>query len=69
MDVSFREDHCRIRKGHGPENFATLRRMALSLLKQAKSRRTSIKSRRKICGWDHDFLLHVLTGGVEPSPS
>ena len=30
LDVAFREDECRIRTGHAPENFAILRHLALS---------------------------------------
>lgn len=64
LDVSFHEDDSRIRKGHGPENLGRLRRTALNLLKNADAhtRRKSIKGRRKIAGWDHDFLLKVITG-------
>jgi len=44
LDVTFGEDHCRIRKGHADTNFSLLRRQALSLLKNertAKCRRRS----------------------------
>jgi predicted transposase YbfD/YdcC len=34
LDVAFREDDCRVRQGYADENFATLRRIALHLLKQ-----------------------------------
>ena len=34
LDVAFREGHCRVRKDHGPENFAILRHMAINLLKR-----------------------------------
>jgi predicted transposase YbfD/YdcC len=34
LDISFREDHCRVRKDHAPENFGILRHMAMNLLKQ-----------------------------------
>lgn len=34
LDVTFREDASRIRKGHAPENVGWLRRFALSLLKR-----------------------------------
>jgi predicted transposase YbfD/YdcC len=34
LDVTFREDASRIRKGHGAENFSLLRRMAIGLLNQ-----------------------------------
>ena len=33
----FDEDRSRTRKGHGQENFALLRRLAVSVLKNAKS--------------------------------
>jgi predicted transposase YbfD/YdcC len=62
--VSFHEDESRVRKGHGPENLSRLRRIALNLLKvngDKLGKRKSIKGRRKIAGWDHDFLLGLLT--------
>lgn len=65
LDVSFREDESRIRRDHGPENVSRLRRIGLNLLKTHGSRHTtrkSIKGRRKIAGWDHDFLLKLITG-------
>lgn len=61
MDVSFNEDACRIRTGHAAENLATVRRIALNLLKQEKTRKTGIATARKRAGWDHEFLLRVLT--------
>jgi len=61
LDVTFREDDCRIYKGHGPENFAHLNRLALSLLKQHPGQ-DSIRGKRKKCGWDDTFLLEVLAG-------
>jgi predicted transposase YbfD/YdcC len=39
LDVSFREDACRIRKDHAPENLAIVRHLALNLLSQDKSTR------------------------------
>ena len=49
-------------KDNAPENMAMMRHVALNLLKQAttKKPRVSIKTRRKLAGWDHDFLAHVL---------
>ena len=65
LDVSFHEDDSRIRKGHGAENISRWRRIALNLLKSADpfTKRKSIKGRRKIAGWDHQFLINVVTGG------
>jgi len=61
MDVVFHEDARRIRKGHAAENYTRLSRIALNLLKADKSVKTSIRRKRKVAGWDHDFLLHLLT--------
>ncbi len=63
LDVSFDEDRRRVRKGHGAENYSRLSRIALNLLKQERTAKVGIKSKRLRCGWDHDFLLKVLTQG------
>jgi len=36
LDIAFREDESRIRKGHSPDNFAVLRHISLNLLKNEK---------------------------------
>lgn len=60
LDISFREDDCRVRKGHAPENLAILRRFALSLIKGDPLRKIGVKASRKAAGWDNDYLLHLL---------
>lgn len=60
LDVSFREDESRVRKDHGPENLALLRRLAVSLLKRDPTVKRGIATKRKRAGWDNDYLLHVL---------
>ena len=60
LDISFREDHCRVRKDHAPENFAILRHMALNLLKREKSLKGGIQTKRLKAAWDHDYLLKIL---------
>jgi predicted transposase YbfD/YdcC len=64
LDISFREDDRRIRQGHAAENFARLSRIALNLLKAETTNDGGIKTKRLCCGWDHDYLLKVLTGGI-----
>lgn len=59
LDVVFREDDSRIRKGHAAENMAMLRRFTLSILKQDQSK-CSLKIKRKKAGWDNEFLLQML---------
>jgi len=61
LDISFREDDCRIRQGHAAENFSRLNRIALNLLKSETQEKVGIKTKRLRCGWDHDYLLKVLT--------
>lgn len=60
LDVAFREDDCRVRPGHADENFATLRRIALHLLKQEKPAKVGFRTKRLMSGWDEAYLLKVL---------
>ena len=60
LDVAFREDGCRTRTGHAPENLATLRHIAVNLLKQERSCKLGIKSKRLKAGWDERYMLKVL---------
>lgn len=60
LDVSFDEDHCRIRKGHAAENLAVLRHIALNLLKQEKSLKAGIKTKRLKAAWDDRYRAKVL---------
>jgi predicted transposase YbfD/YdcC len=61
LDVSFNEDNSRLRKGHAAENFSRLRRLALNLLKQDQTFKIGLKGKAKCCGWNHQYLLNVLT--------
>lgn len=60
LDVTFREDESRVRKGNAPENFAVLRHIALNMIKKETSLKKSIKSKRLRAGWDNNYLLKVL---------
>lgn len=62
LDVAFREDECRIRTGHAPENFTIMRHLALSALNQEKTAKVGVKNKRLRAGWDDDYLLKVLAG-------
>ncbi len=58
LDVTMHEDQSRIRKDHGPENFALLRRLAVSLVKQDTSP-GSIRKKRKRAAWNNNALAKI----------
>jgi predicted transposase YbfD/YdcC len=60
MDVCFREDESRARAGYAAENLATLRRLALNLLRQEKTKKRGIRGKQLNAGWDHAYLLRLL---------
>jgi hypothetical protein len=61
LDVSFREDECRVRTGHAAENLSRLRRLALNLLKRDTSAKIGVHGKRLKAGWDEHYLLGLLT--------
>jgi predicted transposase YbfD/YdcC len=65
LDIAFREDECRLRKDHGPENLALLRRLAVSLLQNDETEKTGIACKRKQAGWDNDYLLQILGASLK----
>lgn len=60
MDVTFGEDHSRIRNEDSAENMAVLRAIALNLLKRDTSK-TSLRQKRFRAAMDNDFLLHLIS--------
>lgn len=60
LDIAFQEDASRIRKDHAPHNMAVVRHIALNLLKLERSSRVGIAAKRKMAGWNNDYLLKVL---------
>ena len=65
LDVTFSEDHSRVRTGYAAENLALVRRLAVSLLKNEKTAKTGIATGeykiRPYETWNDDYLLHVLS--------
>lgn len=64
MDVCFREDQSRARAGYAAENLATLRRLALNLLKQEKTKKRGIRGKMLNASWNQPYLLKLL--GIQP---
>ena len=62
LDVTYREDQCRVRKDNAPQNMAALRHISHNLLKVESSLKTGIQGKRLQAGWREDYLLKVLHG-------
>jgi predicted transposase YbfD/YdcC len=58
LDVTFNEDDTR-KKKNAARNFSLVCKIALSQL-QASKRKGSLKMKRKMAGWDDDFLAELL---------
>jgi predicted transposase YbfD/YdcC len=64
LDVSFGEDHSKIRDGNAPQNMAILRHIILNLPKIAKKKfykRESIKGLILKAAWNDNVLFNILT--------
>jgi predicted transposase YbfD/YdcC len=62
MDVTFREDYCRVRIGHAAANLGLIRRLALNLLKKEIKSKKSIRRKQLLCNFDKNYLLEIITG-------
>jgi len=60
LDIAFREDESRIRKGAAPENFAAIRHIALNLLRNNKTFKGSVKTKRLNAAMDTKYLENVM---------
>lgn len=59
LDVIFKEDQSRLRRGHGAQNMALVRRLAFNIIRQGRGK-MSIKTARKAAGWDPPFLASLI---------
>jgi predicted transposase YbfD/YdcC len=60
LDVSFREDKCRVCRDHAPANLSVIRRFALGLLKREISCRKGIEIKRMKCAGNDEYREKVL---------
>lgn len=60
LDVTFREDECRIRRGFAARNFATLRQFVLNSLRQENSYKGSLQSKILKAAWNTNYLAKVV---------
>jgi predicted transposase YbfD/YdcC len=67
LDVAFREDNHRARRGHSAANLAVIRHIVLNLLRQnGAADKGGIHCKRLRCGWDIKFRMKVLQPLLHP---
>jgi len=64
LDVAMAEDINRSRVGHSAANLALMRKVVLNLLRRDKGSKGGVQARQKRAGWDHDYMLHLLSLGA-----
>lgn len=60
LDVSFREDDCRVRTGHAAANLSVIRRFALGLLRRETGCQRGIETKRLKCALSDEYREKVL---------
>ncbi|EDQ01711.1 ISAs1 family transposase [Shewanella benthica] len=65
LDMTFREDESRIRKGRGPLAFNVMRKIAMTLFKQDQTKRASIVAKKKMAGLDDEYRSTPLESGIK----
>ena len=65
LDMTFREDESRIRKGQGPLAFNVMRKIAMALFKQDTSKSASMAAKKKMAGLDDKYRSILLESGIK----
>ncbi len=55
LDVTFKQDDCRVRNGHAAANFATINHAAINLLRRGPGK-MSLPQKRRSGTWDDDYM-------------
>ena len=58
LDVQFKEDQSR--KRNATQNYSTVLKIALNMLKNDKTVKQGIQGKRLKAGWDNSYLLRIL---------
>ncbi|NGM38534.1 ISAs1 family transposase, partial [Methylobacterium sp. DB0501] len=59
LDVTFHDDHSRIRTAHAPENMLTVRHIAVNVAARKKGK-DSMRLALKTAGWDDHYLIRLV---------
>lgn len=60
LDIAFDEDRNRTRQGFSAANLAIIRHIALNLIKNEKSSKVGVKTKRLKAGWDNRYMLKLV---------
>ena len=64
LDVVFKEDLSTKQAGNAAENFSMINKAALSILKNDKTSKSSLKRKRLKAGWSNEYLETLLNKGI-----
>jgi predicted transposase YbfD/YdcC len=64
LDVTMKEDACPIYRGEAAQILATVRHMALNMLRAEKGKSASIRRKQKIVAMNSDYLEQVILAGI-----
>lgn len=60
LDMTFREDECRVRKDHAPTNFSLVRKLALNLLRADKTCKKSVPQKMIRASLNQDYHESIM---------
>lgn len=67
LDASFHEDACQIYRENAAEVLATIRHMALNMLRQETTKKASIRRKQNIAAMNTTYLEKVIAAGLSSS--
>lgn len=66
LDVAFGEDDCKVTRGQGAFNLATVRKLAMRVIQEDTQMKGSFKTKQKVAGWNDDYMKTILRKVVVP---
>jgi predicted transposase YbfD/YdcC len=64
LDVTMKEDNCSIYRDNAAVNLATVRHMALNILRLESGKKASIRRKQKMAAMNSDYLEQVILAGI-----
>ena len=59
LDMSFREDECRIRRDNGAEFFAVMHRLSMNVIKKDAGKKAGIHRKRRMAAMKPDYAMRL----------